>query len=123
VSETPPPRGSALATYRRLLRYARRYWAFALLAVFGMVFDAGATGLFTWLLKPMLDSLFVKHDAFAIAWMPLLLVALFVLRGFATYLGDYGMARVGRSVVRDLRDQVFGHYQRLPAAYFDREPA
>jgi ATP-binding cassette, subfamily B, bacterial MsbA len=116
-------RGSALATYRRLLGYARRYWPFALMAVVGMVFDAGATGLFTWLLEPMLDKLFEERDAFAIAWMPALLIALFVLRGAATYLGDYGMARIGRSVVRDLRDEVFGHYQRLPAAYFDREPA
>jgi subfamily B ATP-binding cassette protein MsbA len=33
------------------------------------------------------------------------------------------MARIGRSVVRDLRVQVFAHYQRLPAAYFDREPS
>jgi subfamily B ATP-binding cassette protein MsbA len=123
VSPAPEPRGSAVATYRRLLGYARRYWAFALMALFGMVFDAAATGLFTWLLKPMLDQLFVARDAVAIAWMPALLIGLFVLRGAATYLGDYGMARVGRSVVRDLRDQVFGHYQRLPAAYFDREPA
>jgi ATP-binding cassette, subfamily B, bacterial MsbA len=116
-------RGSALATYRRLLGYARRYWPFAVMAVVGMMFDAAATGLFTWLLEPMLDKLFEERDAVAIRWMPALLVGLFVLRGAATYLGDYGMARIGRSVVRDLRDQVFGHYQRLPAAYFDREPA
>jgi ATP-binding cassette, subfamily B, bacterial MsbA len=116
-------RGGALATYRRLLGHARRYWAFAVMAVIGMMFDAAATGLFTWLLKPMLNNLFVTRDSVSITWMPVLLVGLFVLRGVATYLGDYGMARVGRSVVRDLRDQVFGHYQRLPAAYFDREPA
>jgi ATP-binding cassette, subfamily B, bacterial MsbA len=114
-------RGSALATYRRLLGYAAAYWPFALLALLGMVFDAAASGFFAWLLKPMLDELFVQRDSFAITWMPALLVGLFLVRGLATYLGDYGTARVGRSVVRDLRNQVFGHYQRLPAAYFDRE--
>jgi subfamily B ATP-binding cassette protein MsbA len=119
----PGPRAGTLATYRRLLGYARRYWAFGLLAVLGMMFDAAATGFFTWLIEPMLDQLFVARDRDAIAWMPVMLIGLFVLRGIATYLGDYGMARVGRSVVRDLRDQVFAHYQRLPAAYFDREPS
>jgi subfamily B ATP-binding cassette protein MsbA len=124
VSEAGPARGaSALAIYRRLLGYASRYWAFALLALLGMMFDAAATGFFTWLIEPMLDQLFVARNPQAIAWMPALLVALFVVRGVATYLGDYGMARIGRSVVRDLRDEVFGHYQRLPAAYFDREPS
>ena len=116
-------RGSAAATYRRLLSHAKPYWIFALLALLGMIFDAGVTGLFTYLIKPMLDELFVARNSTAISWMPALLVGLFLLRGVATYLTDYGMARIGRSVVRDLRVQVFGHYQRLPAAYFDREPS
>ena len=116
-------RGSAAATYRRLLSHAKPYWIFAALALLGMIFDAGATGLFTYLIKPMLDELFVARNSTAISWMPVLLVGLFLLRGVATYLTDYGMARIGRSVVRDLRVQVFGHYQRLPAAYFDREPS
>ena len=47
MSGATPVRGGALATYGRLLRYARRYWAFALMAVLGMVFDAAATALFT----------------------------------------------------------------------------
>jgi subfamily B ATP-binding cassette protein MsbA len=116
-------RPSAWQTYRRLLGYVRPYWPFVVLAVLGMVFDAAAAGMFAYLIEPMLDRLFDAHDAQAIAWMPVLLIGLFVLRGFATYLGDYGIARVGRSVVRDLRDEVFGHYQRLPAAWFDREPS
>jgi subfamily B ATP-binding cassette protein MsbA len=123
VTAVRAPAAGAAAIYRRLLSYAKPYWGFAVLAVTGMVFDAAATALFTYLIKPMLDELFVARNAAAIAWMPPLLVGLFLMRGFATYLGDYGTARVGRSVVRDLRVQVFGHYQRLPAAYFDREPA
>lgn len=109
-------------TYRRLLGFVRPYWPFWLLAIVGMVFDAAASGAFVRLIKPMLDDLFVARDAQVIFWMPIALVALFVLRGIATFAGDYGMARIGRSVVRDLRNLVFGKYQRLPAAYFDREP-
>ena len=118
-----PAGGGVVATYRRLLSHAKPYWPFAVLALLGMVFDAGATGLFTYLIKPMLDELFVARNSTAISWMPVLLVGLFLLRGVATYFSDYGMARIGRSVVRDLRVKVFAHYQRLPAAYFDREPS
>ena len=32
----------------------------------------------------------------------------------------YGLAWVGRSVIRDLRAEVFGHYLALPARYFDQ---
>ncbi|MBB5206953.1 lipid A export permease/ATP-binding protein MsbA [Chiayiivirga flava] len=112
-----------MAIYRRLLRYSVPYWGFALLAFVGMVFDAAGAGLFTNLIKPLLDDLFVQRDPDAIRWMPIALVGLFLLRGIATFATDYGMARMGRSVVRDLRNAIFRHYQRLPATYFDREPS
>ena len=54
--------GGRRGTYRRLLGVASRYWPFAILAVLGMLFDAGAAGAFTYLIKPMLDELFVARD-------------------------------------------------------------
>jgi len=110
------------STYRRLLSQVRPYWQFWLLAGLGMVFDAVASGAFAWLIKPMLDELFTKRDEIAIFWMPFALIGLFLLRGAATYSSDYGMARIGRSVVRDLRQAVFAQYQKLPSAWFDAEP-
>ncbi|ODU43753.1 lipid A export permease/ATP-binding protein MsbA [uncultured Aquimonas sp.] len=116
-------RASPSASYRRLLGYARAYWGFAAVAVLGMAFDAAASGGFAYLIKPMLDDLFVARDADVIRWLPLALVGIFVLRGIGTYATDYSMARVGRGVVRDLRIAVFAHYQQLPASWFDREPS
>lgn len=118
MTDQPARRGG----YRRLLAHVRPYWPFWMLAVAGMGFDAAASGLFAWLIQPMLDDLFQARDAQAIFWMPIALVGLFLLRGMATFSTDYGMARIGRSVVRDLRNRVFAAYQRLPAAYFDHEP-
>ncbi|MCQ4167593.1 lipid A export permease/ATP-binding protein MsbA [Tahibacter harae] len=114
---------SAAATYRRLLGYSARHWPIAVLAVLGMAADAGATATFAWLIQPMLDDLFVHRDAATIFWMPIVIVLLFVLRGVATWLTDYGTARIGRSVVHSLREQVFAQYLRMPAGFFDREPS
>ena len=49
--------------------------------------------------------------------------SLFIIRGIATYLTDYGMARIARGVVATLRAEVFDKYLRLPTAFFNREPA
>lgn len=114
---------SAAATYRRLLQYSARHWPIASLALLGMAVDAGATAAFTWLIQPMLDDLFVHRDANTIFWMPIVIVLLFLLRGVATWLTDYGTARIGRGVVHRLREQVFARYLGMPAAYFDREPS
>ncbi len=112
---------SALATYRRLLGYAARYRWWALAGVFGMVFDAAVAAVFTAMIRPMLDDLFISRSATAILWMPFIIVGLFVIRGVATYVADYGLARIGRDVVETLRGEVFARYLVLPASHFDRE--
>ena len=112
---------SAFATYRRLLGYAARYRLWALAGIFGMVFDAAVAAVFTAMIRPMLDDLFISRSAVAIFWMPFVIVGLFVVRGVATYVADYGLARIGRDVVETLRGEVFSRYLHLPASHFDRE--
>jgi len=108
-------------TYRRLLGYSRRYWSLLALAMFGMVLEAGAAGAFTTLMRPIIDDTFVARRQ-GTGWLPLAIIGLFVLRGIATFVTDYGMANSGRSVVRDLRQAVLEKFLGLPGARFDREP-
>ncbi|MEO7064759.1 MAG: lipid A export permease/ATP-binding protein MsbA [Dokdonella sp.] len=121
MSATDASGRSGLAIYARLLGYARRYWPIAIVAVLGMVVDAGCMGAFARSIKPMLDNLFIARDPDSIFWMPILIVTIFFLRSFAIYVADYGTAYIGRGVVQTLRQQVFDHYLRLPATFFDRE--
>ena len=114
---------SAFMTYRRLLGYAARNWGYALAGMTGMVFDAAVAAVFTAMIRPMLDDLFISRNEWAILWMPLIIVGLFVIRGAATYVADYGLARIGRDVVETLRGEVFARYLVLPARHFDREPS
>jgi subfamily B ATP-binding cassette protein MsbA len=113
---------SAAAIYRRLLGRARRYWPFLAAAGVGMLFEAGAAGAFTALMAPMVDETFVARNPDVRWTIPLAIVALFLVRGLATFATDYGMARAGRGVVRDLREDILAKYLRLPNTRFDQEP-
>ncbi|MEO7200563.1 MAG: lipid A export permease/ATP-binding protein MsbA [Dokdonella sp.] len=114
---------SGWTIYRRLLGYAARYWGYAAAGIVGMVFDAAVAAAFTLMIRPMLDDLFISRSTTAIFWMPIIIVGLFVVRGAATFVADYGLARIGRDVVETLRGEVFARYLRLPASHFDREPS
>ena len=114
---TPPP---VWPIYRRLLGYTRPYWPFLGAALVGMVVEAVAGASFVRLMKPLTNA-FVTPEPYMAVMLPLAIVGLFVLRSAATFLTDYGMARTGRSVVRDLREQVLDKYLRLPSAHFDVE--
>ena len=110
------------AVYRRLLGYTGKYRLFLILAFVGMIVEALAAGAFTALMKPMVDQTFVAKNP-EVRWvLPLSILGLFVVRGIATFVTDYGMARTGRSVVLDLRQQVLDKFLRMPSSRFDQEP-
>lgn len=109
-------------TYGRLLGYAGRYWYLLLAAAIGMIVEAAAAGAFTLLMRPMVDEAFVARNPEVRLALPLAVLGLFIIRGMATFATDYGMARAGRSVVRDLREALLLKYLRLPSARFDVEP-
>ena len=121
MDSNTPAHPTPWQTYRRLLGYSRRYWGLLALAMFGMVLEAGAAGAFTTLMKPIIDDTFVARRE-GTGWLPLAIIALFIVRGLATFVTDYGMANSGRSVVRDLRQAVLEKFLGLPGARFDREP-
>ena len=112
---------AAWPIYRRLLGYAARYWPLLAVAAVGMVIEAIAGGAFISLMEPLVNRGFVHPEPRMAVLLPLAIVGLFVLRGVATFVTDYGMARAGRSVVRDLREQILGKFLRLPSTRFDTE--
>jgi subfamily B ATP-binding cassette protein MsbA len=114
-------RGRVGRAYRRLLGYTGRFWPVLVAALVGMLIEAGAAGAFTWLMRPLIDGTFVERDPSVLKWMPVVVVALFLLRGVGVFMASYGMAYVGRRVVETLRGQTFAHLLRLPSTYYADE--
>lgn len=114
-------RYASLTVYLRLLKYAAPYWACFLLGIGGTIFAVGADSLLAWAVKPLVDNGLVKREASMLEWLPAIIVAIFVVRGFTYFLSNYYLIRVGRNVVRDFRQLVFRHMLHLPSKFYDRE--
>lgn len=109
--------------YQRLLRYASPHGWIVLGAAFGMLLEASVAGAFTWLMQPLLDDAFGARNPTVIAWLPIAILLLFVMRGVGLFIGDYGMAWISRRVIADLRAAVFERYLAFPSRYFAERPA
>jgi subfamily B ATP-binding cassette protein MsbA len=107
--------------YKRLLGYTRAYWVFMVAAVIAMVVEALAGYHFTKLMEPLVNRGFVNPEPRMAVILPLTILGLFMMRSLATLVSDYTLARTGRSVVRDLREQVLAKYLHLPSSHFDSE--
>lgn len=116
----PPAAVASWPIYRRLLTYSRRYLGLVLLAILAMALDALCTGGFAALTQPLLDDALLAKDVGVIAQVPFWILLIFIGRGLGSFTADYAMSAAGRSVIRDLRQQVFDQYLALPTEYFDR---
>ena len=108
--------------YKRLLTYTARYRLFLIVAFIGMIVEALSAGFFASLMKPIVDETIIARNQVMLVQLPLVIVGLFIVRGLATLCTDYGMARTGGSVVRDLKHEVLRKLLRLPSSRFDAEP-
>lgn len=106
--------------YKRLLGYAWHYSTVFILAIIGMAVVAATEAGFAWVMKPMLDGTFVDKDPTIIRWLPVGLLAIFIIRGVGGFISTYGMEHVGRNIIRDMRKQMFSSLMRLPTAFYDQ---
>jgi subfamily B ATP-binding cassette protein MsbA len=107
--------------YKRLLGYSARYWPVILIAIVGFALDGGALAYFTSKLQPIMDKLLEQKDPYLIRWMPLWIISIFLVRGVAILISNYGMGYVSRNVVQSMQRDVFAAYLRLPASFFGDE--
>ncbi|MGM0413372.1 MAG: lipid A export permease/ATP-binding protein MsbA [Pseudomonadota bacterium] len=105
--------------YKRLLGYTWPYWRIFGLGVLAMVAMAATETGFAALMKPLMDGTFVEEDPTMVNWMPWLIIGIAMVRAFADFGSNYAIKWVARSVVRDLRGEMFRHLLRLPIPFFD----
>lgn len=111
------------ALYGRLLGYVKPYWRMFAVSIVALILTAATEPMLPALFKPLLDEGFVAKDQDFIRWIPVLLLALFLMRGITSFISTYCMAWVGSRLVMDLRAAMFDKLMTLPTRYFDQNPS
>ncbi len=108
--------------YLRLLKFAWPYKTRLILAMTFMSLCSGAQSLSAYLVKPVMDYIFVNKDMTKLYIIPGLVVLLFLVKGIFEYLQGYFIGYVGQRVVTDIRELVFRNMQKQPLSFFDKIP-
>jgi len=116
---------------RRLLQYMKPYkWRVVLALVMvaivtplelapPLIFRKAIDSYFV----PALNHVIPEASAWSgIGWLSLLFFAVLAFDFLAQYVQIRIMQRVGQQTMYDMRREIFGHMQRLPMSYFDRNP-
>jgi ATP-binding cassette, subfamily B, bacterial MsbA len=114
---------NGVVIYTRLLRYVYRYWVFFVLGILGTLGLAATDAGLVWFLKPLINKGFVSKETYFIHLLPFILALFFIARCGSNFLSNYCLARVARSVVKDIRLQLLAHLLKIRASFFDQTPS
>jgi subfamily B ATP-binding cassette protein MsbA len=91
------------------------------LAMVCMLVEAAGTSAAAYLVKPVLDEIFINRNAQMLKFIPPAVIGLYLLRSLAMYYGDYFMGFVGQDIIRRLRNWLYDRIQDLPLSFFGKE--
>ncbi|MCF6290847.1 MAG: lipid A export permease/ATP-binding protein MsbA [Desulfobacterales bacterium] len=107
---------------KRLYSFILPYRARLLLAMVSMVLVAGTSAAQAYLVKPLLDEIFVNKNSLMLNLLPIALILVFLVKGVFYYLYSVTLDTVGQSIIRDLRKKIYVHIHSLPVAFFHKTP-
>lgn len=106
----------------QLLAVLRPYRIHLAVAMVGMVAVGGFNALQAYMVKPLLDEIFINRNAKLLNLLPLGLLLVFLVKGVFYFVYSYLLEGVGQSVIRDLRNRIYAHLHSMPLSFFHRHP-
>jgi ATP-binding cassette, subfamily B, bacterial MsbA len=107
--------------HKDLLAMIRKNTTRFVIAGVSMLLIAGSTAVMGYLLKPVIDEIFVHRDADRLLVFPLIVLTVFMIKSLGTYGQEYFMNYVSQDIIRQLRDKLYDKIQDLPLAFFQQE--
>ncbi len=113
----PEKEKTGSGVYKRLLGEARPYMPRIIAALACMIISSACTVVPPWMLKNIVDDVLIAKEMMILNFLATGLVAIYVLKAFASYGQQYLMNWVGQKVVMDLRARLYEHVQSMSLKY------
>ncbi len=107
-------------TMLRLLSYLLRHRVLLIIAIIFLMATGAIEASFVKYIDTILKSGFLAGNDWYVRWSGMLLMAVLTARALTGYIGNYTMAKAGRLVIFELRQDIFGNMISLPSPYFDK---
>jgi len=108
--------------FKRLYQALKPYKTKLIISMISMVFVALFTGSQTYLVKDLIDKIFIAKNEYYLFGLTMLVVIIFGLKGLFYYVYHYLLEQVGLSIIRDFRKRIFRHIHVQPLSFFHAYP-
>jgi len=107
--------------HKHLASLIKDNWSKLFLAMLCMLVMAAANSAIPFLIKPVVDDIFINKDIAMLKLIPFAVIIIYFALGSAMYGQEYLMNYVGQNIIRRLRNSLYGKIQDLPLSFFHKE--
>ena len=107
---------------RRTATLIKPYRGQLVIAMVSMVIVSIMGSAQAYLIKPLIDKIFVTRDQTMLNLLPFALIGVFLIKGVFYYTYTSLLDIAGQSVISDLRKRLFAHIHDLPISFFHHTP-
>jgi len=90
------------------------------IAIIGLIMTSAATAGLAYLLKPVIDEIFIKKDVAMLSLLPFAVVAVYFSKSVGTFLEAYFISFIGKDIVRRVRDGLLSSIMEADISFFVR---
>ncbi len=108
--------------FERLLTIVRPYRTKLIISIICMIFVAIFTGIQTYMVKDLIDKIFIAKNEYYLLGLTLLLIIIFGLKGLFYYGYDILLRKVGLTIIKEFRASLFKHIHEQPLSFFNHYP-
>ncbi len=106
--------------YKRMVHLIRPYWKQLVFAMLCMLGVGWTTAAGAYLIKDVLDGIFINKRQDLLIILPLAVLVLFTAKGFCMWGNVYLTNRVSNRIVAQIRQDLYDHMQKLSMSFFDK---
>ncbi len=106
---------------KKILSLVFIHWKRLFLASLCMIVVAGANGAMAFLVKPVMDDIFISKNREMLILIPGVAVFVFFLKGMGSYGSEYLMNHIGETMIRFFRDSLYEKITDLPISFIHKE--
>lgn len=99
--------------FKTYLPYYKNYKSKIFLAIIGMLLASGATAAIAYLVKPLMDKIFIEKNIHMLYILPVFIILAFVGKGVGAFMESYSLSFIAQDVIRKLREKMLRHMMQL----------
>jgi subfamily B ATP-binding cassette protein MsbA len=105
---------------KRFSPYFKDYITYFILAIIGMILASSGTAASAYLVKPLLDKIFIAKDADMLRLLPYAIIAVYIAKEGGRYMQSYYTSYIGHDIIRRFRDKILANLLIQDISFFHK---